>query len=886
MLSRNCSTEILEKRHLLTATLVSTFPSSPLTEIEVRSFDTIGDEAFIGLGLSEPLFTQFIRTDGTPNGTSTVDKFVPNHTSVVGDKLVFSGIHERPSPQTVEQATYVIEGNEPTQLGNWGRGLTDWQDEAVYFDNRENSIVITDGSLEGTRAVPDSGIDTDSSFSDFRIVGATSDRIYVWEDFGENQLWSSDGQEGIRLERRFPESDRLEFHQFGNRLWGVAQQSDAFQLWARDSDNGRLSLMLSTSQAIYLDDAALIDDELFFQVGSNELWKSDGTAAGTSSVQQDENGLRPSPSIVSMLGVDQDLLYIEQGTDGDFDLWIQSTDEVGTGQRTHVYEFSRLVTDLEIALVTANDVVYFTDGGNVPGDSSTLYRYTIPSGELSAGPTFDGGIVEVRPFQDGTLLVGDDGSGPALWQTNPDFSTEKLHAFENKSTSVNWSLVGVTDDQLLLQTTQNRGGGATEILWAQDANGTLTALTEVSGVQQDAIDGVWAERGVDLLYHLTTDGTRDGTRYLYTTTPHYNESGDISSALRGDVLYFAQETDTQGVELWARDIESTWLVKDILPGSFGSTPSEFSVVDDIVYFQAADETALIPAGRDRVREVASNFELWRSDGTEEGTYKLVDANPGVEAPPLTTSSSRPSSITPVEAGFVFITQDLFNQYALWKSDGTVEGTAELLELPGPAINIQRAGETFVLSTLSSGNQLWVTDGTVGGTVPVEELPPRDEHVRDNLAFDGDLYFVGAEIDPGAQLWVSNGSEAGTQRYDFEPGDRAWVSLSTPVTFNNEPHFVLTSPTGPNELWKVGDTQLEGDFNLDGRVDFEDFLVLSDNFGKSDIEASSGDITGDLKVDFDDFLQFSANFGEETTKVEPVPASFPNLDAVLAALAQE
>lgn len=52
----------------------------------------------------------------------------------------------------------------------------------------------------------------------------------------------------------------------------------------------------------------------------------------------------------------------------------------------------------------------------------------------------------------------------------------------------------------------------------------------------------------------------------------------------------------------------------------------------------------------------------------------------------------------------------------------------------------------------------------------------------------------------------------------------------------------------------------GDSNLDGRVDFADFLTISQHFGKEDATWSHGDSNEDGLVDFVDFLQLAANFG--------------------------
>lgn len=52
----------------------------------------------------------------------------------------------------------------------------------------------------------------------------------------------------------------------------------------------------------------------------------------------------------------------------------------------------------------------------------------------------------------------------------------------------------------------------------------------------------------------------------------------------------------------------------------------------------------------------------------------------------------------------------------------------------------------------------------------------------------------------------------------------------------------------------------GDANLDGNVDFADFLIVSANFGKVDRSWGEGDLNGDGEVSFEDFLLLSGNFG--------------------------
>ena len=70
--------------------------------------------------------------------------------------------------------------------------------------------------------------------------------------------------------------------------------------------------------------------------------------------------------------------------------------------------------------------------------------------------------------------------------------------------------------------------------------------------------------------------------------------------------------------------------------------------------------------------------------------------------------------------------------------------------------------------------------------------------------------------------------------------------------------------------------LAGDLDLDGEVAFNDFLVLSGNFGKQGVGYSGGDIDLDNTVAFSDFLSLSGNFGQTSTGMQAVPEPSPGL----------
>ena len=57
-----------------------------------------------------------------------------------------------------------------------------------------------------------------------------------------------------------------------------------------------------------------------------------------------------------------------------------------------------------------------------------------------------------------------------------------------------------------------------------------------------------------------------------------------------------------------------------------------------------------------------------------------------------------------------------------------------------------------------------------------------------------------------------------------------------------------------------DTGFPGDANQDNQIDFEDFLILAENFGEEDAVFAEGDFDGDGRVSFLDFLVLAENFG--------------------------
>ncbi len=116
----------------------------------------------------------------------------------------------------------------------------------------------------------------------------------------------------------------------------------------------------------------------------------------------------------------------------------------------------------------------------------------------------------------------------------------------------------------------------------------------------------------------------------------------------------------------------------------------------------------------------SGFELWRSDGTAAGTFRISDANP--------SGSSSPMSFANVNGTLFFVAHNFTNGFELWKTDGTMAGTSLVKDIqPGTGSSLPtyltNVGGTlfFAANDGTSGGELWKSDGTATGTVMVKSI---------------------------------------------------------------------------------------------------------------------------------------------------------------------
>lgn len=116
---------------------------------------------------------------------------------------------------------------------------------------------------------------------------------------------------------------------------------------------------------------------------------------------------------------------------------------------------------------------------------------------------------------------------------------------------------------------------------------------------------------------------------------------------------------------------------------------------------------------------------------------------------------------------------------------------------------------------------------------------------------------------GEQVDVAQIFALPTQQFDDVTADDLFIGVVDYRGIDQIEFQVVTDREGgylAMDHLQFGAAAIQGDANLDGIVEFQDFLTLAANFGDAGVWAT-GDFTFDGLVDFNDFLSLSAHFGE-------------------------
>lgn len=305
-------------------------------------------------------------------------------------------------------------------------------------------------------------------------------------------------------------------------------------------------------------------------------------------------------------------------------------------------------------------------------------------------------------------------------------------------------------------------------LWRTDgtAAGTLPIKTlSLSGSFVEFGGALYfeADDGITGSELWKTDGTPDGTVLVKDINPQAPSSFPRELTVMNDTLYFTANDGTTGAELWKSDgtAAGTLLVKDITPAQPWNAapadnnyrPLDLKASNGALYFQANDGE--------------HGYELWKSDGSAAGTALVKDIDP------TTIGPNPPSSFggfTEFNGALYFSANNQQQGSELWKTDGTVEGTVLVKDInpttgSSPSRWFAWNGRLyFEANDGVAGYELWSSDGSTAGTVLLKDLNPTagaGSFPNDLSVLNGTLVFRANAGDADDAIWKTDGTSQGT-----------------------------------------------------------------------------------------------------------------------------
>ncbi|MCC7376190.1 MAG: hypothetical protein IT581_16145 [Verrucomicrobiales bacterium] len=702
-----------------------------------------------------------------------------------------------------------------------GRIITTVRHDVTFGDGRFLTISFDDqlrelylGTFDGHSAarvfarIPHGGSPNSYWNRPDNWMALGSKTVFTASSLGSGiEPWVTDGTESgtVMLKDIFPgilDSNPGFLTRCGSEIFFFAGENEGLALWKTDGTQGgtRRVKLFPSREGLISPTRAQGNDELFFFIDKKErepsrVWRSDGTEAGTFQVYATGEWADTFESVNTLVTLPDRAIFLQTSLAYAFTNWLWSSDGTQAGTKP-IYSFGPSAAE-GISGVTISQVgnlaVFAARGTNglelwrTDGTTNgTMELADLWKGEESSKP-------EKFTVADGTVffLAEQPATGRELWQTDgksvrlvddlaPGSASSKINFLVSIHDTAFFTTDREDEDRLwkttVLGVQEIRMPASTQVL-TLEVYGDFLYVTLLGGAVYQMH---WTEAALD-------STSRPGPSSVVT-----DSSYPMDFTRMGDLLLFSALDATRGRHLWRSDgtPDGTWRVREIRVNGSSESVDVSGIVagDSIAYFQ--------------VKDAATGYRgLWRSDGTELGTWLIREG--------LDSQFKWNPRAALIAGTRLYFFDGPPNR--LWSSDGTAEGTRPIgdFEFPENASQFLGAvGSRVIFSVYdanSSEEAIWVSDGTVGGTMKIKDAL-ESWSLWPNSFPGGFIVFALSDEEHGAELWRSDGTASGTVRVaDLQPGPEGSISRLPGIQAGGTHYFEADDGVHGAELWRTDGT---------------------------------------------------------------------------------
>lgn len=218
----------------------------------------------------------------------------------------------------------------------------------------------------------------------------------------------------------------------------------------------------------------------------------------------------------------------------------------------------------------------------------------------------------------------------------------------------------------------------------------------------------------------------------------------------GSVLTFRVLNENNGEELWRTNGSSsgTYRIKTLRSGfAYPAFVNSSAIVKNTLFFIANDGI--------------NGNELWRTQGSGASTYMVADLNPNDDAFKLYNYNEFDiAAMTSFRDSLYLSAVDVSGTWSLFKTNGTAGGTIKVAAVNAVQSMIPLGRSKMLMFVYRNSDRshvdLWVTDGTSSGTKLLREFGYLYYPAIDFKVIDGSAYFLFDN-----SVWKSDGTDCGT-----------------------------------------------------------------------------------------------------------------------------